>query len=886
MLRVVSTVAVEAAGPYAGSIARVLPQLRSHMPGLIDAPAFSDPAEERMRLQSSLAAWFVAVADRRPLCILVDDLQRADEASAATLAALALASPEHALFVAVAMRTDEDVRAPHPIRVIAGADTRMTLDGLDRAGVEQLVRGLFGDVPNLPRLADVLHRVGRGNPMHTMELVHILVRDEYIRFVDGLWLIRDLEEAQLAEALAPAIDRRIETLGPEAKGLAEVLAVHGEDVDLGTLTRLAEPGKDPEQTFAALDELMEAEVLSVGSDRHRFRHDGIREAILRTIDESRMRELHARVGRALDRPDLEEADELRIGWHLFRGGDSVRGGELLEAAGTKLYLAQSFTEAIPPLQAALSVREQRPGAVRSGLAIEHMLLLAGCMSDRRVAIEYIDSVIEGYRIHGGIRVAERLGPWLGRPLALAVGLSWRMLLWLLALPSRRGPFPFQALGNFFVAVGFSATVYSLSYDIANLRRLLALARPLALFRRGLNYGIFLLTESLLAFPLGRFGRVRECANEMISLIRRARDSRYMPISSLDLRTGEGGCRLMLALIDVAEQDPAYVEELERLRELDLRYFELGIHQARLAFHRSRGEEEKALRVLADVEVLLVQLGSAWQMETWLAAASALAYGMNRDVVGLKRAIEDLRAMVERGLAFEGALELTRGEYHRERGELDASLECLERARQIIDEEVQIFWQPALAAMADTLVAMGDFDRAIDFARRGYELGLDPDVGQFANRVRSARAWALAEAGLGELHAAAARLDEELQAAGPRASPCLSGSLHEARAIVARQIGDRPAYDLHRLAAERLFSASKNPALMARVERLLDSRAERALAPTFTDDRSTAVLEGTETVVRGTSQLVPPGSGQDDEAPSTTDGPSDPDSSSDSIEVSR
>ena len=848
--------AVGAAREHAPVIARVFPGLRRRFPGLVEAESFSDPAEERMRLQAALTGWLVDVARRRPVCLLVDDLQRTDEASGAVLASVALASRQHPLLLATTVRTDERVRARAPVRAITAAADRIALGGLDADGVGRLLRGLFGDVPHLPRLTTALHRAGRGSPMHTMELVHALVDDGYVRFIDGMWVIRDLTGARLAESLAPAIERRLASLSPQARRLAEVLAVHGGEVALELLDALYEAstadGLVP-STFGAMDELVDADVLAVASDRYRFRHDGIREAILREIDPHHLPRLHARVGRALDRPGLEEDDELAVGWHMVRGGDARRGGELLERAGTRLYLAQSFTEAIAPLEAALEVRDLRPGAVRASLHIRHMLLLAGCMSDRDVAMRHADAVIDGYREHGGVAVADRLGPVLGRHLALFVGVGWCLLRWLFSSASRRGPFPLQALANFFVAIGFTATVYSLSYDISRLRSLVEAARPLAVFKRGLNYAVFLLAESLLSFPLGRFGDLRRHATRMIGMITRARASPYTPVRGLDLLTGEAGCRLMLALVDVAEQDPKYAEELERLRALGLRYFELGTLQARLAFHRSRGEEDQARRILADVDVLLVQLGSAWQMETWLAAASALAYGMNRDVLGLKRSIEELDELCDRGLSFEGALALTRGEYHRERGELDASLHELERALELIPEEVNIFRQPALAALADTLVARGELSRAIEVARSAHGLCCDPDVGQFANRVRTARAWALAEAGQGRHEQAAQRIDREIAAAAGRASPCLSGSLHEARAMVARQQGDRTAFEWHRGAMERLFAPTKNPALIARVERLLDARHERLVAPAIDDERSTAV-EGLETAAPSASML--------------------------------
>ena len=56
-----------------------------------------------------------------------------------------------------------------------------------RAEVHELVRGVFGDVPNIGRLAEWLHALSGGNPQACMDLARHLVEAQVIRFKDGVW---------------------------------------------------------------------------------------------------------------------------------------------------------------------------------------------------------------------------------------------------------------------------------------------------------------------------------------------------------------------------------------------------------------------------------------------------------------------------------------------------------------------------------------------------------------------------------------------------------------------------------------------------------------------------------------------------------------------------
>ena len=815
---------LETLRPHANVLIRVMPELPEHVGKVSPAPPHPDPAEERMRIQATLVDWLADIARRRFLVIEIDDVQRCDEASAAALAALAHTAPQLRLVLCTSLRTDEPIRARPAIAAIRDASRQLRLEGLGPDDVEELIRTVFGEVLHVGRLAHWMQQLAAGSPLHCIELARLLVDRQVIRYAGGEWLVpENIGEIELPEKLATALEQRIARLAGPARALAEAMSVHGGEISLATCQVLADD-PDEERLFGALDELLFQEVLLTAGGTYEFRHDGLREALLRTVEPGRRKQLHLRVARALAGADTPEL-EAEIGWHLLAGDEIERGAALLERAGTRLFDAQSFFESIRPLECALEIYEARGQRPRARLRIKEMLVTAGLLGDHKVVKRHAAPAIASLFRAAGLHVAVALR-FLGRPLALGIGMTVAFARWLVT--GFRGPSPVQSLRSFILTTNAASAAYALMLEIDTLRELIPKIRPIAVFRRRIPYAVYLLSRSLIDLALAQFRQVRDNTTQILDIL--ARD-RITPISDLERRTTEAVARYLRVLMLVSEQDPAYADELVALERLEMRHFDLGALQARVAYHRSRGEEQAAKALEGKAELLFIQLGSAWQMDAWLTVVSAMAYGITRDVMGLKHTIAALARLSGDGFNFEPILHLIRGEYHRERGELELSRQALERALEALPPEVNLLRQPALAALAETLLASGELARAREVAERGLALASDPSTGMIANRLRCLGALALIEATSGEHAAAARRLDDAIAEAAPLASPSLCGGLAEARARVAIAENDEPGFRRHLDATEGWFSPTHNPALIARHKRLALAWTIRGGEPT-------------------------------------------------------
>ncbi len=836
----------------AAELARVLPDLVARSGAATELQPAGDPRELRLRAQDAVRDIMLDLTADRVLTLIVDDAQRCDEASAAALATLAHVAREARLLLVIGRRSDESAEAPVALDRLRATSRRLRLRGLDLADTETLLRTLFGAVPNVSRLADRVHQVAEGNPLYTTELVRQLVDRRVIRYLDGVWALpEELPDAPLPSGLAGTLSAAIDRLSAPGIALGEVLAIHGGEIPLERVLRMAEVG-DEERVFSALDELVGEGVLLGGAERYRFRHDGIREAFVRRQHDARREALHRRVGESLaSEGEVTPKQEATIGWHLLKGGDRERGGALLSRAGARLFESGSHHDCIAPLEAALLVLDEIAAGQRERASLRWMLLIAGCMSDRRVALAYARIVPYELSRVAGLEDARRLARWFGPRLGLALGFACAWVRWLFTSPRER-LLPATALTRFFSAVTYAAAAYTACFDAPRIDAMIELARPVEVLG-GIPRGCVALMRALRA-------SITTCREEELDAyceiaITAAQRDRRTPATEQERAMLEGGARFIRAVSLVVLRDPR--PAMREIEALGLRFFDIASLQVRTCWHRWRGEVDEAEGCQAQAERLFVQLGSMWQMESVTPVISTYAYGFSQDVAGLRKTIDRLERLVEAGYALGDVLDVARAEHARLRGDLQKAYAIVVALLDRLAPDDEVLRMAALPILADVAadgaeapeVAQETVSRAMERARR---------TGSPTALRRCEIALARLESGRGDRDAAAARLDAVIADAERSLITSSIGLAHEARALLAHSTRDRVRFEYHATAARRCFETTHNPVLVGRLERL--TWTSDPLAPA-----AAALASGSEEATTCVSK--PRSAGSDDRAAS-------------------
>ncbi|MFK7989849.1 MAG: protein kinase [Sandaracinaceae bacterium] len=823
--------ASRAEAPWLG---RVFSSIRERHPDRSLAPESGEPAENRMQLQASVGRFLRALAAEKPLVILIDDVQRADEASAAALASLARAGVPK-LLIGWARRLGETVRAAAAVASLSELEPRLRLGGLDEAGIHALLRSIFGEVPNLSRLVSRLASTTGGSPLLCTEIVRHLVETDAIRYAGGSWILPTKFPGAFPEGLAAAMQLRIEGLGPSVRQVAELLAVHGLEADLERALALTHGQLEGDEdsrvgvVFGALAELGQQGVLADQGDRLRFRHDSIREALLAQIEPESLRRLHRHVGevRLAERSDgpTDANAEAEIGWHLYRGGEEARGAAMLERAGRRLFEAQALADCIAPLEAALSVRQQNsaPDAVLADLS--YMLLAAGWVSDRAVGERYGPMAIELHEKLAGIRTMGRLR-FLGWRLAFPFALALAFVRWIFRFGEARGPSPIRALSYFVFALSWATAIAYAANRKARVLTLAKRAEPFRAFAGQPPYAGYLMVQSMSDILMGRL----EQASSRLTEARRLGTRRWFnPLTEPEQRLADAGCRSMRLIVDVNQFDARLYDDLDAIQELGLAYYRLAGTSVRAVWHRYRGEESKAREIEMEMEPTSLQLG-AWTTDLQRLLFAHPAYAFTHDVEGLKRSLDALERRIAEGMELEVRSKITRAEIHRERGEVDAALAILEPLLDALDENDHLFRQYAASAAAQTGLECYRYEIAEKYARLGLEDGRDPAVRVLLPWLRCQRVLGLAEDALGRSADGARRIESAIEIAEARDCPVLAGELHEARARIAFAADDRLLFEVHRAKCANWLRPTENPGLVAVVERLTEMDREAEVRP--------------------------------------------------------
>jgi len=284
-----------------------------------------------------------ALAHEQPLCLVLDDLHWADEATLGLLEELLPLTEHEAVALVLLYRSEREhaawelghrARQRYPHRFL-----EVELGPLDPEATRELVgTAAGGDLP--ASVAELLGERAGGNPFFLEEALRDLLERGALRRSNGhLELAVGVEELAVPAAIQEALQARLDRLDPATRDVLGVAAVAGRSFGMPLLERLT----PREQLLPALSELQRLELVVEERRRpsreYRFRHGLIQEAAYGSLVEGRRRELHRSVGEALevlhgDAPDevygilarhfAEAEDARRAIDYLLKAGDAAR----------------------------------------------------------------------------------------------------------------------------------------------------------------------------------------------------------------------------------------------------------------------------------------------------------------------------------------------------------------------------------------------------------------------------------------------------------------------------------------------------------------------------------------------------------------------------------
>jgi predicted ATPase len=286
------------------------------------------PELERRNLYSAVARFFNALAEQRPLVIILDDLHWADAATMQLLNFLLMQSTGFSPFdsardagkraavpLYLMLYRADTAHDTHPLRALMGTLARsgisedVRLQRLSENEVHQLLVNIAGHSVR-PIFAGEIFRQTEGNPFFIGEAIRALILEGKLKRIGDRWQATvDINQLELPHSVRLLIERRLVHLSPECRTTMTLAAVLGRQF---SSVLLCQARNLPEDTVSEhIDDAIQAQILSVFSDPSKggkqeqnldlsFTHDKIREVLYQWLNPLRRRTLHSQVAIAIE----------------------------------------------------------------------------------------------------------------------------------------------------------------------------------------------------------------------------------------------------------------------------------------------------------------------------------------------------------------------------------------------------------------------------------------------------------------------------------------------------------------------------------------------------------------------------------------------------------
>jgi DNA-binding CsgD family transcriptional regulator len=299
------------------------------------------------RFRGFLAAVTVRAAPGRPVVVVFEDVQWADQATLDLLVFLGRRIDAVRALVVVTYRDDE-LRADHPLRTVLGRLTasqvrRVRLECLSPKAVAEMVDELATDTAAdgvTGRSLDParVHDVTGGNPFFVTELLAA-------------------PPGAVPETVRDAVLTRMAQLSAPARAVLQLVAVAPDRVEVSLVTEVT-GGSAP----AAVRECEQAGVVRLSGRTVAFRHELARQAVEQAIPAVERPDLHAAVlAHLVGQPTPDPA---KLAYHASRAEDQKAVLRYAPVAAERATRLGAHREALDHFRDALRYAEALPAAER------------------------------------------------------------------------------------------------------------------------------------------------------------------------------------------------------------------------------------------------------------------------------------------------------------------------------------------------------------------------------------------------------------------------------------------------------------------------------------------------------------------------------------------
>ena len=375
--------------------------------------------EDQERLLWSVTGFVQALADQRPMALLLDDLHWADASSLTLLQHLARHTRAYAVMLLCTYR-DVELGRQHRLAVALRDLDReqvaehMAIRRLGKDGTATLIATSFGEEEVAAEFAELVYRQTEGNPFFTQEVLRALVERGDIHQEDGRWERREVGEMEVPESIRSTIGERLSRLSEDAQAILHEASVFGQTFGFDQLQAIG--GREADEVEAALKSAMAAGLLRAEKDEYAFNHALTQQALYAELSGRRKRRLHLAAGEALERlPPTDRTERAaELAWHFLQGADPERALRYATVAGDQAEAVFAHGEAERHYRVALELAQERGETSTESELLEKRGRALNSMGRYDEALKALGQAAEKYRRANDVEAQARVAAQIGR----------------------------------------------------------------------------------------------------------------------------------------------------------------------------------------------------------------------------------------------------------------------------------------------------------------------------------------------------------------------------------------------------------------------------------------------------------------------------------------
>jgi class 3 adenylate cyclase/tetratricopeptide (TPR) repeat protein len=385
-----------------------LDQAQEAISGRSQRMAGLSPQEQMLRTFDEVAGTMLALTRERPLLLMLDDLQWADDDSIQLIRYLVRTMGSAPMLLLISLRPYSDSATGGSSRLIADLDRmRVTqvlrLQRLTQRESAELLQNLLG-APADSSSIESLHSRSEGVPFFLEELARAYREAEALQLLDGTWTMTKLSGPAIPSSIQTLVERRLAQLSSECRNRLADAGVLGRRFRLAELARVLTriEGGDLRSELEVAEDLKNAVDLGlIVSERpgstydYSFSHDQIRASLLASLPRQRKRDIHQAIAEHLAEEGGPESLSM-LSYHAMEAGDQAL------AIDSGLRAAHTAIEMSAPEEAIRLIEATLPAASEPAKRIEMLRVKDDALAVLERGVERMANLSEMTALSGAV----------------------------------------------------------------------------------------------------------------------------------------------------------------------------------------------------------------------------------------------------------------------------------------------------------------------------------------------------------------------------------------------------------------------------------------------------------------------------------------------------